>query len=261
MTSPDDLTGDALAPDLGNDEVDAEFDNGATILTPFDVEEWLAEQANEIRLLVKHLGKGDALQKWRVYKIGKRLIEVKKRVGRGKGKGSGKFTQWIKDEFGWSHSTAGNYMNVARCFPDEDQFAIVANSNMTLSALYELAEDRVSQKARDKVLKIATKEGGELVERARMIEISEQNPSPGWAPPSASGMLKKKGPRKSVLSQYLDDPVNFPLLLEKVIGKCFADPKKYAQLLDLIVKKCLGDPDKLALARERFKQPAASKAP
>jgi hypothetical protein len=261
MSAPDDTTGDAPAPDLENDEVDAEFDNGAPILTPFDVETWLAEEAKAIRLLVKHISKGSALEKWRVYKIGKRLIEVKKRVGRGKGKGSGKFTQWIKDEFGWSHSTAGNYMNVAQCFPNEDQFAMVANSNMTLTALYEIVEDRVSQKARDEVLKIATKEGGELVERTRAIEIIEKNPSPGWALPVASGMSKKKGPHKSVLSQYLNDPVNFVSRLKGLIGECCSDPEKYVQLIDLIVENCSNDPDKLALARERFEQPAASKAP
>jgi hypothetical protein len=193
-----------------------------------------------------------------VFKIGQHLLDAKALVGRRKLGGPGKFGKWLEDEFQWSDRTAHNYMNVAIYF--SDQIETVANSRITVTALYELAQDRVSQKARDEALKIATKPNGETLGRARAIEIIERNPGPQWTPPRHTSDISRQK-RKSVISQYLNDPVNFVVRLKDVIGECFADPKKYDQLLDLMVEKCSNDPDKLALARKKFEQPAASTAP
>jgi hypothetical protein len=75
----------------------------------------------------------------RVKKLGKtvvgNIIEIGKELGEAKTKLGGRFCDWIKDEFGMSHTTALNYMRVASRFART--FATVAN--LPPATLYRLA--------------------------------------------------------------------------------------------------------------------------
>lgn len=78
--------------------------------------------------------------------IGQKLIEVKERLERTAGYGH--FGRWIKAEFGWSHDTAGRFMNVAQRFGDFPQIA----ESAAPSALYLLAAPSTPEGARQEAL-------------------------------------------------------------------------------------------------------------
>jgi hypothetical protein len=72
----------------------------------------LAEHAREIRALGRRAAAA-------LIEVGRRLIECKRLC-----KAEGRWLQWIREEFGWSVTTADNFINVttARPAPDESSF-------------------------------------------------------------------------------------------------------------------------------------------
>ena len=48
---------------------------------------------------------------------------------------------WVKDQFGWSISTADKYMNVHRMFRDKLPSKFVENMNMTVDMIKRMRAD------------------------------------------------------------------------------------------------------------------------
>ena len=105
----------------------------------------LAEHADEIRRLGKRAVED-------VFEIGRRLTEAKPIAGHGN------FLPWLEREFGWSVSTAENYMNLykLRC-----KFPTVGNVALDLRSLYMLAAPSTPPEARAEI--IARAEAGESI--------------------------------------------------------------------------------------------------
>src|SRR5262249_25434291 len=105
----------------------------------------LAEHANAIRQLGKRVVED-------VVEIGRRLIEAKEIAGHGN------WLPWLDREFGWSPSTAENYINL---FKLSAKFPTVGNLDFDLRALYMLAAPSTPTEAQDEIIKRA--EVGEKV--------------------------------------------------------------------------------------------------
>lgn len=76
-----------------------------------------------------------------IIEIGEKLIDVKERLGHGN------FGGWLEVEFGWSWSTANNFMRVA------GKFATVTNlEDFSAKALYLLAAPSTPDEARDEAI-------------------------------------------------------------------------------------------------------------
>jgi len=82
---------------------------------------------------------------------GRDLLKVKDDLAHGE------FGKWLKDEFGWSHQTANNYINVALRFGDKIQRLGNLDPQPTAEALYLLSADKVPDTTRDKMLEEAEK--------------------------------------------------------------------------------------------------------
>jgi hypothetical protein len=92
-----------------------------------------AKAVREVAAEIKMLCKTAAQQ---VIAIGQLLIDVKEKLPHGQ------FGSWIVAEFGWTHATACNFMNVSQRFSDNSKFL-----NFGTSALYLLANPSVSDEA------------------------------------------------------------------------------------------------------------------
>jgi hypothetical protein len=105
----------------------------------------MPERARRIRDLV-------GVARTCIIEIGRELIAAKAEVGHGD------WSPWLKVEFGWSDSTAQNYMNVARKFPTLGNFTAIT---IDATALYALSAPDVPQEARDEAVERA--EAGERI--------------------------------------------------------------------------------------------------
>jgi Protein of unknown function (DUF3102) len=121
----------------------------------------LAEHAAEIRRLGKQTVEN-------VVEIGRRLVEAKEIAGHGN------WLPWLDREFGWSPSTAENYINL---FKLSAKFPTVGNLDLDLRSLYLLAAPSIPPEARDEVL--ARAEAGEQVTVAEVkTAIAKRKPEP-----------------------------------------------------------------------------------
>lgn len=77
--------------------------------------------------------------------VGEILLEVKARLE------YGQFCRWVRCEFQGSQSTAINHMHLATTF----RFATVANLNVPLTALYEIARPTTPDTARAEIFQLA----------------------------------------------------------------------------------------------------------
>ena len=93
--------------------------------------------------------------------IGEDLIAVKDRLDHGQ------FRQWIISEFGWSKSTASNYMRI------HDAFSNVQNLDICPSAAITLSAESVSDEAFAEAIERA--ESGETITHATAQEIIESH--------------------------------------------------------------------------------------
>lgn len=97
-----------------------------------------------------------------VIEIGAKLADVKSRLAHGQ------FGDWLEGEFGWSHDTAGRFMNVAAHFGQIPQIADFAAA----SALYLLASASTPDQARAEAVRQA--EAGERITVAKAKVIIQQ---------------------------------------------------------------------------------------
>ena len=137
----------------------------------------LAEHASEIRRLGKQTVDN-------VVEIGRRLTEAKDIAGHGN------WLPWLNREFGWSPSTAENYINLFRL---SGKFPTVGNLDLDLRALYLLAAPGTPPEARAEI--IARAEAGKKVTTAEvMAAIAKRKPEPEPKPkyavnPAAAALL------------------------------------------------------------------------
>lgn len=73
-----------------------------------------------------------------IVEIGRGLIDTKQRLGHGQ------YRVWLESEFGWSHDTARNFIDVAERFGDMTKI-----SSFAPSALYALASGNVPDSIRE----------------------------------------------------------------------------------------------------------------
>ncbi len=81
-----------------------------------------------------------------IWEIGQTLAEVRSRLKHGQ------FEAWLKAEFGWSHRTAYNFINVYEAFGNPANFAEI---DIAVSALYLLAAPSTSQENREQFVQRA----------------------------------------------------------------------------------------------------------
>ena len=121
----------------------------------------LAEHASEIRRLGKQTVDN-------VVEIGRRLTEAKDIAGHGN------WLPWLNREFGWSPSTAENYINL---FKLSAKFPTVGNLDLDLRSLYLLAAPSTPPEARAEIIERA--EAGEPVTAAEVkTAIAKRRPEP-----------------------------------------------------------------------------------
>ena len=118
---------------------------------------------NRCRGLEQSLGAG-------ILAMGKELRFVRERLD-----GKGQFPAWLKTEFGWSQSTAYNYMSVAEVFGDFPTVGKIAPR-----ALYALASGSTPQEIRDQF--VAQAERGEVVTHKQVKEAIEALEPDNYSP-------------------------------------------------------------------------------
>ena len=107
----------------------------------------LTECAAEIRRRVKR-AKEDIVE------IGRYLDQAKKHAGHGR------WLTWIEVEFGWSDQTARRFIHVYE-FTRDSKFNNLLNSNLPLSALYQLAAPKTPEEVREAIAE-RIEAGGEV---------------------------------------------------------------------------------------------------
>jgi hypothetical protein len=121
----------------------------------------LAKYAAEIRRLGKRV-------KEDVIAIGRYLDQAQKHM---KDAGHGTWLTWIEAEFGWSDQTARRFIHVYELSRDS-KFNNLLNSDLPLSALYQLAAPKTPQEAR---VEIAERiEAGDTPSVAEVTEVIAQ---------------------------------------------------------------------------------------
>lgn len=104
----------------------------------------LSEHANAIRSIGPRVVAD-------VIEIGRRLELCKNHLRHGL------WAKWLEREFGWSHRTADNFINISKLAKSEK----ISNLNLPLSGLYLLARPSVSEGVRAEIIQRA--KGGEKV--------------------------------------------------------------------------------------------------
>jgi len=118
-------------------------DDLLTVLSPapgVSDETFCAQQAEAIRVLAKRTTAD-------IIEIGQRLIAANERLSHGM------WLPWLAKEFGWSQTTASNFMHVADRFADK--LVTVTNLPIDAGALFKLASPTTPEIARDEAIKDA----------------------------------------------------------------------------------------------------------
>jgi hypothetical protein len=97
-------------------------------------DQFLAEKADAIRALARRS----------VFEIGKHLVEARDKCPHGK------WLPWLRDEFGWSHTTADKYMAIYTAMKD-GQIAPKLQFGLSMSSLALLAAPSTPEEARTEV--------------------------------------------------------------------------------------------------------------
>lgn len=98
-----------------------------------------------------------------IWEIGQKLAEVRSWLKHGQ------FEVWLRAEFGWSHRTAYNFINVYEAFNEPANFAEI---DIATSALYLLAAPSTPQELRGEFLRKA-KAGEKVTHKAVLRAIKE----------------------------------------------------------------------------------------
>jgi hypothetical protein len=124
----------------------------------------LAERAQRIRSLVVNA-------RMSIIAIGQELIAAKAEVRHGE------WLPWLKAEFGWSHKTAWQYMQVAAAFEANITQGNISDLSIGAKALYALSAPDVPQSVRDKAVELA--QAGMTITRKDALDlIEEARPEP-----------------------------------------------------------------------------------
>jgi protein gp37 len=115
---------------------------------------FVKERALRIRDVAKRTAEG-------IIQIGQWLSEAKARIPHGG------WLPWLESEFGWSISTATNFMRVF----ENVKFANVTNLEIDVSALYFIAAPKTPEPVRQEIIKRA--EAGEPMTKAKAVEVFE----------------------------------------------------------------------------------------
>lgn len=123
------------------------------------------QRTEEIKTLVRRSAQD-------IIDIGSKLIDVKERLGHGG------FGDWLESEFGWSHMTANNFMNVALYIKQ-----IPNGLEFQAKALYLLASPNTPEPARIEAIERA--QAGEEITytAAKTIVAQHRTPEPPPTPP------------------------------------------------------------------------------
>ncbi len=124
-----------------------------------ETSQFVQEQTGEIRVLMKRTVES-------IVEIGKKLIEVKKRLKHGR------FGVWLATEFYWDERTARRFMSVAESLGHKSD--ILSKGNFAPSALYLLAAPSTPETARAEAL--ARAEAGEVITVTVAKEIKQKHP-------------------------------------------------------------------------------------
>ena len=124
-----------------------------------ETSQFVQEQTGEIRVLMKRTVES-------IVEIGKKLIEVKKRLKHGR------FGIWLLTEFYWDERTARRFMSVAESLGHKSD--ILSKANFAPSALYLLAAPSTPETARAEAL--ARAEAGEAITVTVAKEIKRKHP-------------------------------------------------------------------------------------
>jgi len=100
-----------------------------------------------------------------IWEIGQKLVEVRSRLKHGQ------FEAWLKAEFGWSHRTAYNFINVYEAFSKPANFAEI---EIAASALYLLAAPSTPQAVREHFVQRASS-GEKITYKNVQKTLKEQN--------------------------------------------------------------------------------------
>lgn len=117
-------------------------------------------QVSNIKTVMKRTAEG-------ILTIGESLADVQKRLANHH---RGTFQEWLKAEFGWSKSTAYNYINVYEQFGSRPNFGQL---DIAASALYMLAESSTPEDVVDEIIDRA--EAGEQIKRGDVIEVKQKD--------------------------------------------------------------------------------------
>lgn len=136
--------------------------------TSLDAEtsQFVQQQTGEIRVLMKRTAQG-------IVEVGQKLVEVKEKLGHGR------FLDWLKAEFEWTHETARRFMTVAQQFGQSPHVVEFAPT-----ALYILAAPSLPEAARTEAITRA--KAGEPITYTAAKEIKKRYALP--AKKSKSGL-------------------------------------------------------------------------
>jgi Protein of unknown function (DUF3102) len=128
----------------------------AIVKTDYSTDHMLAEYAAEIRRRGKRI-------KEDVVEIGRLLDFSRQRIGRGD------WLKWLKVEFSWSDQTAYNFIHLYETHQDPGKFQIIWNSNLPVTALFQLTKPNTPNEALQQVAEHI--EAGETPSCAEVAEI------------------------------------------------------------------------------------------
>lgn len=119
-----------------------------------------------------------------IWEIGQKLVEVRSRLKHGQ------FEVWLKAEFGWSHRTAYNFINVYEAFAQPAKFA---DTDIAASALYLLGAPSTPQNIRDHFMQTA-RAGEKITYKKVRQTLKEAKPQ---LPPPAATLVNSLKPSVS----------------------------------------------------------------
>jgi hypothetical protein len=150
----------------------------------------LAKYATEIRRLVKR-AKEDIVE------IGRYLHQAQEHAGHGT------WLIWIEAEFGWSDQTARRFIHVYE-FTRDSKFNNLLNSDLPLSALYQLAAPNTPIEARQQVAERI--ESGETLSCATVTEVIAEAKNGGAAEDAGGDDVEDPGTaqHRAAMAQIAD---------------------------------------------------------
>jgi hypothetical protein len=210
---------------------------------PTHQRELLAEHVTEIKRLGRRMV-ADAIE------IGRRLDACKFIVGHGN------WTDWLRTEFNWSHSTAQNLVNVYEMAKSKS--TNFANLDLPLSALYLIAAPSTPPEAVDEVIERA--ERGEVIKLAEVRETIAEHKAPAKKPRPDLDELASRAKR---LGWWLDGIGSRRLELCKDVGKDRAFVEMPVRLRDVAatLDKIERDPDAFRHLYPRAPEPEEAPEP